>query len=315
MRLFSKAEIQAALSSISPSELIQDQEAGFVAYSQGKSCVPEVGHLYFNPPPGDCHIKYGYIQGDETFAIKVATGFYENHLQGLPNGNGLTLIFNQTTGIPQAFLLDEGLLTDVRTAIAGAISTKYLGSKKISRIGIIGTGTQARLQLEWQSWMTGCQRAMIWGRTPERVSRFCKEAPKDLEVIPSSSVQELTQACELIICCTASKSPVLFAEDIKQGTHIIAVGADGNGKQELDPKVFNKADICSVDSLSQCLAFGDSSFSNRNPTDFIELGSIIELPNLGRQSEAQITISDLTGIAVQDIKIAQSILKRSDEFK
>ena len=290
-------------------ELIRDQETGFVAYSQGKTCIPEVGHLYFNNPSGDCHIKYGYIQGEETFSIKVATGFYENYLHGLPNGNGLIIVFNQTTGIPEAILLDEGILTDIRTAIAGAISAKYLAPKNVTRIGIIGTGTQAKLQLEWISRITGCRKAMVWGRATERVSSFCHEMPEPLEVTPSSSVQELTQNCELIVCCTASKSPVLLAEDIRLGTHIIAVGADGNGKNELDPKIFDKADIRSVDSLSQCLSFGDSSFSTRQQTDFIELGNIIESPYLGRQSENQITVSDLTGVAVQDIQIAQSVLK------
>jgi ornithine cyclodeaminase len=309
MRIISKEEIQAVLKSANYFDLIQDQEAGFIAYSKGKTCIPEVGHLYFSNPPGDCHIKYGYIQGEETFSIKVATGFYENHLKGLPNGNGLIMVFNQATGMPQAILLDEGILTDLRTAIAGAISAKYLAPKAVTCIGIIGTGTQAKLQLEWLSWMTGCQRAMIYGRTPERISNFCKAVPESLEVIPSSSVQELTENCELIVCATASKSPVLFETDIKPGTHIIAVGADGNGKQELDPEIFNKADICSVDSLSQCFAFGDSSFSTLKHKDFIELGHIIESPNLGRSSKKQITVSDLTGVSVQDIQIAQSVLK------
>lgn len=309
MKIISKADIQTALKSANRLDLLKSQERGFVAYSQGKACIPEIGHLYFSQPSGDCHIKYGYIQGEETFSIKVATGFYENYHNNLPNGNGLILVFNQTTGVPQAILLDEGLLTDIRTAIAGAICAKYLAPKKVTQIGIVGTGTQARLQLEWLSWITGCQRAVVWGRTLDRVTKFCNELPTFIEVTPSPSIQELAQTCELIVSCTASKSPVLFAQDVKPGTHIIGVGADGNGKNELEPEIFTKSDICTVDSLSQCLAFGDSSFSTRKPMEFIELGDIITSPNLGRQSENQIIVSDLTGVAVQDIQIAQFILK------
>ncbi|WP_373533462.1 hypothetical protein [Vampirovibrio sp.] len=308
MKVISKNEILAVLKKSDYDELIENQEAGFVAYSEGKTCIPEVGHLYFDQPPGDCHIKYGYIKGETTFSIKVSTGFYENYLTGLPNGNGLTLVFSQNTGALEAILLDEGHLTDLRTAIAGAISAKYLAPKKLTCIGVVGTGAQARLQLEWLSYVTGCQKAMISGRNPERVSRFCQEVAIPLEAVSAQSTSELAQSCELIVCCTASKNPVLFAKDIRPGTHIIAVGADGNGKQELEPEIINRADICTVDSLSQCLLYGDSSYSNRNKADFIELGEIIKSPSLGRTSDSQITLSDLTGVAVQDIQVAQYVI-------
>lgn len=310
MKVISKNEILSVLNNANYSELMKNQEAGFIAYSEGKTCIPEVGHLYFNQPPGDCHIKYGYIKGETTFSIKVATGFYENYLTGLPNGNGLTLVFSQASGKPEAILLDEGLLTDLRTAIAGAISAKYLAPNQLTCIGVVGTGTQARLQIEWLSYITGCQKVMISGRNPERVARFCQEIAAPLELISAQSTVELAQSCELIVCCTASNSPVLFEKDIRTGTHIIAVGADGNGKQELEPEILNKADICTVDSLSQCLLFGDSSYSSRDKADFIELGEIIKLPSMGRTSDSQITVSDLTGIAVQDIQIAQFVLER-----
>ena len=135
-----------------------------------------------------------------------------------------------------------------------------------------------------------------------------------LEAVSAQSTSELAQSCELIVCCTASKSPVLFAKDIRPGTHIIAVGADGNGKQELGSEIFDKADIYTVDSLSQCLLYRDSSYSSRNKADFTELGEIIQLPSLRRNSDSQLTVSDLTGIAVQDIQIAQYVLGSVENF-
>jgi ornithine cyclodeaminase len=74
-----------------PAEVIRAVEEGFVAYSRGEVVVPPVGHLKFEHPPGDAHIKYGYIRGDDTFTVKLATGFYENPRRGLPSSNGVML--------------------------------------------------------------------------------------------------------------------------------------------------------------------------------------------------------------------------------
>lgn len=88
-------EIQKALRTIDPLPLIEE---GFVAYSAGRVVVPPVGEMIFENPPGDVHIKYGFIRDDDLFVIKVASGFYDNPKIGLPSGNGLMLLFSQKTG-------------------------------------------------------------------------------------------------------------------------------------------------------------------------------------------------------------------------
>ena len=113
MRVISRDDIVAALDDARAIELI---EAGFVALSAGKVTMPPVGHLDIQDPPGECHIKYGHIHGDDFFAIKLATGFYENAAQGLPSGSGMTIVFSAKTGFPEVLLDDAGYLTDVRTA-------------------------------------------------------------------------------------------------------------------------------------------------------------------------------------------------------
>lgn len=114
-------------------------------------------------PPGDVHLKYGYIQGDAYYVIKIASGFYENQKLGLPSSNGLMLLFCQKTGELLSILLDEGYLTDLRTATAGAIAAKYLAPRKVNCIGIVGTGTQARLQLRNLKRITDCRNVIVWG--------------------------------------------------------------------------------------------------------------------------------------------------------
>ncbi len=288
-------------------------EEGFVAYSLGRVNVPPVGHLYFDEPPGDCHIKYGFVTGGESFIIKVATGFYRNPDVGLPSSNGLMMVFSQKTGQPEAILLDEGWLTDARTAAAGAIAAKYLARRAPARIGIVGTGTQARMQLDWLRHVTDCRDVMVWGRSRTKAERYRDDmTASGFSVSVAPGIEALCAACDLIVSTTPSREPLIHAEHIKPGTHVTAVGADGGGKQELHADLFKRADVCVVDSLAQCREYGDSSYALRahliSEDKLIELGRIIQIPELGRRHDAQITVADLTGVAVQDIQIAKLVL-------
>jgi ornithine cyclodeaminase len=304
-RIYSRAELESA---IRPAELIQSIENGFVAYSRGEVVVPPVGHLNFADPPGDCHIKYGYIRGDDAFTVKIATGFYRNPDRGLPSSNGVVLVFSSRTGELQAILQDEGCLTDLRTAAAGAVAAKYLAPSQIECIGIVGTGTQARLQLEYLKEVTACRRVQIWARSPERAAAFQVEG---FEIVAAPTVAHLAASSQLIVTTTPARHWLIGAGDVQPGTHITAVGADGGGKQEIDPRLFARA-VCAVDSRTQCAAFGDSSYAIQQGlianADLIELGEIIQNGTLGRTDASQITIADLTGVAVQDIQIAKLAL-------
>ena len=156
-------------------DIAKDIEDGFVAYSQGRVIVPPVGEMVFEQPPGDVHIKYGFIKEDDYFAIKIASGFYQNPQLGLPSSSGLMLLFNQETDRPEAILLDEGYLTDIRTAVAGAIAAKYLAPRHVQRIGIAGTGVQARQQLRYLKEVTPCREVLVWGRGEEQLQAYREE--------------------------------------------------------------------------------------------------------------------------------------------
>jgi len=304
-RVNTRAELQAA---IHPAELIQAIEDGFVAYSRGHVVVPPVGHLDFEEPPGDCHIKYGYIRGDDSFTVKIATGFYRNPERGLPSSNGVVLVFSSRTGELQAILQDEGLLTDLRTAAAGAVAAKYLAPPRVECIGIVGAGTQARLQLEFLKEVTPCRRVLVWARSAARAAAFRVEG---FQIEIAATVADLAAQSQLIVTTTPARHWLIGADDVQPGTHITAVGADGGGKQELDPRLFARA-VCVVDSRKQCAAFGDSSYAIQQGLvtveNLLELGEIIQDRSLRRKDAAQITIADLTGVAVQDIQIAKLAL-------
>lgn len=292
-------------------DVVAAMEEGFIQYSNGKTVVPPVGELLFEEPKGDAHIKYGYIKNDAYYVIKVASGFYDNVKLGIPSSQGLMLLFDQQTGVPKAVLLDEGYLTDIRTAAAGALSAKYFAPKNIKAIGIIGTGIQARLQLEYLQKNTPCDTIWIWGRTTTNAEKFANELSSEYTVHIAKTPTELAKHCNLIVTTTPSEQAILKAGDIQKGTHITAVGSDTHSKQELASTLVGIADIVIADSIPQSKSRGEIYRASQDGTitedRVIELGTAIQDTALQRTSDDQITVVDLTGVAVQDIMIATAV--------
>ena len=307
MKIISLEQIKNILPSVN---LISDIEKGFVAYSERRAVVPPVGELLLEK--GEVHIKYGFIKEDEYYVIKIASGFYENPRLGLSTSDGLMLLFKQETGELACILLDEGHLTDVRTAVAGAIAAKYLAPKDIRRIGIIGTGIQARLQLKYLKEITNCREVLVWGRGEKSLENYKEEMKTDgFSIETTLHADDILLNCNLIVTTTPSETPILFSEKLRNGTHITAVGSDVPHKQELDSRILSKADLVVADSIPQCLERGEifraisvGEISENVP---VELGEIIAGQKPGRTSDEQITVADLTGVAVQDIKIAMAV--------
>lgn len=309
MKSLTLNQIKAALPS---ADLMSEIEHGFVAYSQGWAVVPPVGELILQQPPGEVHIKYGYLRGDDYYVIKIASGFYENPQLGLPSSNGLMLVFSQKTGALEALLLDEGYLTDIRTAVAGAIAAKYLAPSTIEHIGIVGTGVQARLQLEYLVPITDCRDVLVWGRSLEKLAAYQRDmAAKGFEVSTTTDAGDILASCNLVVTTTAATSPILSGQ-VQPGTHITAIGSDTPDKQELEAEILQQADVVVADSISQCIERGEIHQALKSDaiakSDLIELGSVIAGDAAGRKSDNQITVADLTGVAVQDIQISKAVL-------
>jgi ornithine cyclodeaminase len=307
MQIITLDQIKSILPSL---DLLPTIEAGFVAYSSGRAVVPPVGELLLDK--GEVHIKYGYIRQDSFYVIKVASGFYDNPQQGLPSSNGLMLLFDQDTGELSCVLLDEGYLTDIRTAAAGAIAAKHLAPDKTKRIGIVGTGVQARLQLTYLKQVTECRDVLVWGRGSNQLRRYQDELHGcGFDIQTTLDTKQLMNSCDLIVTTTPSQIPLLEAQNLKKGMHITAVGSDTPHKQELEDEILRLADVVVADSISQCLERGEiyqSIRSNSIDRDkIVELGNVISGNIPGRTSSDQITVADLTGVAVQDLAIATAV--------
>jgi ornithine cyclodeaminase len=300
MRIVTRSEILAALDETAALAAV---EAGFRAYSAGKVQLLAVGHLGFGDPPGDCHVKGAYAEGDEVFVVKLASSFYRNPEIGLPSSNGFMVVVSARTGEVLALLHDEGALTDQRTAMAGAIAARAILRAGSTVLGIVGTGTQARLQAKLIARLLGLRTILVWGRNQDRAAALAMQLGGQAVNLP-----DLCSRADLLVTTTPATQPLLTAGMIRPGTRIVAVGADCPGKQELDPQLLAKARIL-VDSRSQCVDHGDTSWAVRaglvDAASLLELGTFLAHPV--QFAGEDIVVADLTGIAIQDVAIAKSV--------
>ncbi len=314
-RVHARAAIERALADL---DLLPAIEAGFVALSEGRANVPPVGELIVEK--GEVHIKYGAIAGDDRYVVKIASGFYGNPARGLASGNGLMLLFDQETGAPTDVLLDAGLLTDIRTAIAGAVAAKHLAPRDGGPVGILGTGVQARLQLRHLRGVVPFDHAVVWGRDAAKVARYRADmAGEGFSVEAAASPAALAARCRLIVTTTPAVTPLLTAADIRPGTHINAMGSDTPHKQELDAAILARAERVVADSRAQAQLRGE--IFRACAAGLLDLGRVAEIGEViagraaGRTQADEITVFDSTGVAVQDIKIAAAVAARLAEAR
>lgn len=258
---------------------------------------------------GELDIKSAYIKGEDSFAVKLSSGFFNNPAIGLPSANGMMILISSKTGAPLAILADEGLLTELRTAAAGAIASKY-GSREDSRVaGMIGTGAQARLQLQALLLVRPIEQVFLYGRNRKRAEDYKTEMEQHLgiDVTVCDSAQEVVNKSDLIVTTTPSKEPLILGEWLRPGVHITAMGSDAEHKQELHASVLEKADVILCDVKAQSVRLGELRSAPEEVERAVEIGECVSGQKKGRVSGNQVTVCDLTGTGVQDTAIARHV--------
>ena len=297
-------------------------EQAFTAYATGGAELPAVINLEVPEHRGEIHVKAGHLRGGSHYAVKIASGFYDNPSRGLPQNDGMVLVFDAATGAPAALLFDNGFITDLRTGAAGGVAAKHLARRDAGVVGLIGCGTQARYQLEALALVRPFREARIFGRRPERARACAEELARHPGMPPGSrftavgSVREAVEGADIVISITASRTPLIRADWLAPGMHLTAVGSDGPDKQELEPEVLARADRVVADSLPQCLRLGEihhAVAAGLLTPDRVaaELGAITAGLKPGRGDDREITVCDLTGLGVQDVASAALLLRRA----
>jgi ornithine cyclodeaminase len=303
-------------------ELIPIIEDAFKNLSLGKTVMPPILRVDIEKYHGESDVKAAYIQGLDSFAVKVASGFFNNPKLGLPSSNGLMILLDSQTGVIKSVLLDKGYLTDVRTAIAGAIASKYLSNPESSTVAIIGTGIQARMQLEALSLVRDIKNVNVWSRDIKKTHAYIEDVSKNINLnfTAFDNTNEVVNNADILITTTPSKKPLVDFSSLPKGIHITAMGSDAEEKNELEPDIIKNCDAYVPDNQAQTSILGELNHAIKNnliKSDMIfnDLGKIIINPELGRKNNDDITVADLTGTGVQDTAIARYAYAIADKKK
>jgi ornithine cyclodeaminase len=295
-------------------------ERGFARLAAGDVVQPPIMRIDVEEHNGEVDVKGAYVPGWDHFAVKLSSGFFDNAKLGLPSASGMMLLLNSRTGVPAAVLLDNGYLTEVRTALAGAIAAKYLAPEAVDTVAVFGAGGQARAQVAALELVRDFERVLVWNRNVERAQRYVQETQEVLgvEVTLAADPAEAVAAAQLVVTTTPAKEPIFRAKWLHPGLHVTAMGSDAEVKNEIEPEVFGKVDRIVCDSIAQCLRLGELHHAREawvvdESTPMTELGEIVSGEAPRRQSEDEITICDLTGTGVQDTAIANFALHAAAE--
>ncbi|SDL19066.1 ornithine cyclodeaminase [Modicisalibacter muralis] len=335
MQLYQREAIEAAVKL--DREAMDTVEVGFAALGRGEVVQPPILSMAIEESNGEVDVKTAHIRGFERFAIKVSPGFFDNPKLGLPSLNGLVMVFSAKTGLVDAVLFDEGYLTAVRTALAGAIAARHLSRENSRRVAVLGAGEQAELQVRALQLVRDIDTLDVWARRRESAEPYAERMRAlGLTVNVHDSVKAACEQADIIVTTTPAREPILSAQDLPEGVHVTAMGSDSPDKRELDESVMIRADAFVCDTRAQSENNGElKAFARKADQDtqngsagikgdkspgfgglkeppfkVYELGRVIAEGQRLRVSDASITVCDLTGTGVQDTAIANFALSR-----
>ena len=286
-------------------------ENAFKALATLPVAMPPILRLDIPEHHGEVDVKTAYVPGIDGFAIKISPGFFDNPKIGLPSTSGMMVLFSSQTGQVEALLLDNGYLTDVRTAAAGAVAARHLSREDSSIAAIFGAGVQARLQLEALMLVRPIKEARIWARDAEKAKAAAADLRERLGILVRYEPEpdHAVAGADIIVTTPPASEPVLKAAWLWPGQHITAMGSDAEHKNEIEPEIVARAGLYVADSLKQTRRLGELHHAIeaglvKADAELAELGQIVAGQRKGRGSPGDLTIADLTGTGVQDTAIA-----------
>lgn len=318
-------------------QVIGAVEKVYTLKSSGETDLFPMVFYEFERGKADMDIKSGYLKGENIYGLKLVSWFGENNKLGLPLLYGTTMIFDSKTGKPVGILNAEHV-TGMRTGAAGAIGAKYLARKDSESLLMVGTGHQSTFQIaatliamdnirtvRIYSPINRDKAKALIGIIKERLEKdFLSKYEKgsalyeeikrkfDVSFEAVADIKEAAGKSDIIITATPARSPLIMKEWVRKGTHFSCVGADMEGKQEIDENIFKMARVY-VDDMNQAVNVGETEIPIKKGViareDIIaEIGDVLLGRAIGRISDEDITIYDTTGIALQDLIVSKLAL-------
>ena len=292
-------------------------ESAFGAYERGDAIMPAKSYIELPRYNGDFRSMPAYLDaGDwDAAGVKWVNVHPDNPREhDLPTDMGTMIYTDPETAFPLA-VLDGTALTRLRTGAAAAVATKHLAVPDARSLGIVGAGAQSYTQLEAIATVRDIERVVIADRNPDRQDAFIDAFADRFEVV-AGSIDDAA-ACDVLSTVTPVREPIVTRAALGERTHVNAIGADAEGKHELEDEVLLDAKLV-IDDHEQCTHSGEINvpYAAGTLTDadiHAELGRIVEGKAAGREPEDGLTVFDSTGLAIQDVAAAHTVYAHATE--
>lgn len=315
--LLSKSDVKSLLTM---KDALESVRQSYMAYNQNKVTQPPIMSIDIPDHNGEVDIKASYSRKDEVICIKAAVGFWDNPKRyQLPTGLAFITLYDARNGLPLC-IMDGTYITRYRTAAAGGVSAQVLARPDSRIVGVIGSGEQARMQVMALKEVLPIELVKVWSRSEKQRGHYKQEmeALLGITALACDTPEEAVNNVDVVVTTTPRKEPIVRNEWIQPGTHIIAIGADMEGKQEIEARIFARAKVV-VDHLVECMKRGETQNPIRSnliqQSDIhAEIGEILLSRKAGRVNHDEITLFDSTGMSIQDSIMACMIYKKATEM-
>jgi alanine dehydrogenase len=290
-------------------------EKAFAAFGRGEVVMPAKVYLTYGKYNGDIRVMPSWVDTMNISGVKIVNVHPNNPKKHLRSVMATLLMIDPKTGAPIA-IMDATHITLTRTGAASGIASKYLAREDAKVLGLVGNGMQAWTQLEGITMVRPITNVLLYDAKPAVSKEFVKHfAPKykGIEFTICKTLEECCRGADVLSTQTPVRSPIVKADWIKPGTHINAMGADAQGKEELEPELLKKSKVI-IDDLAQTTHSGEINvpWSKGLITEkdiWGEIGKVVAGLKPGRTSDEDITIFDSTGLGVQDLVVGAQIYK------
>jgi ornithine cyclodeaminase len=257
-------------------------------------------------------IKSGLVKPGGLLGCKIGTYWPANRASGQAAHSSTVVLLDDATGSLRA-VVSASYLTSLRTAAADAVAIKYLARKDTRVLGVIGTGHQAFYDAKAAALVRPFESVRVWSRTEGAARSFADRLQAEgLPAMPADL--DSVGAADVILTVTPAKDAILQRRHVRPGTHISAMGADAAGKQELDPRIARDA-LCVADVVAQSITIGELEAAHAQgfivKDDIRTLGGVVRGMVSGRTTDEEITLFDSSGIALQDLVMAELAIQRA----
>lgn len=315
MLILDQEEVKQVIPLGKIADVVSRIESAFSKYGKGEVDMPPKTYLYFKKDNGDLRVMPSFSEELRVAGTKIVNVHPDNPKLNLPSVGAVIVLNDAKTGAPLS-LMDGTYITGMRTGAAGAVAAKYLSKKGAKTLGVVGAGRQALFQIAATAGVLKLESILVYDVNEKNVETLAKELKEIGINIKKGSLEEVSMQ-DILTTTTPSRSPIIKNEWIQPGTHINAIGADAEGKEELEPEILKRAKIV-IDDWAQASHSGEINVPVAKgiikKEDIIaSLGEIVAGIKKGRQNDQEITVFDSTGLAIQDLFTAEMVFLKAKE--